>query len=445
VTDLGVLKSDIDEEPTTIKAAHRPVSSQPNDRSLSALPTENNNQPIVGGQTTAQNEAVETVLKRLEEGEIFVPSYQRDSDEWDDTKKSLFIESILNRLTVPAFYLAPALDSPDRFEVVDGQQRLTTLASFFSRQYSLLADNDCPYFGASVQYAGRTYSDIHESWQKVFRRYNLTLVTLPPGMPLTLRLEIFRRINEGGTPLSGQDIRLSYYSESPSVRFIQLVGIYDKDRTGAKRMLANSSPSYSWPWAADQDAAQAWKRWWNNTKTVTGQTSSEMFTWYIVAKTKAVLDTVLANKNRLTKNLSLSFRNSTEEVLDILCAELKFEDQNPSEPRLLPDATALAREYFPEFQAWWWAMRMKCSQQVQVSRHRAAALLIPGLASHFDSPSKVSDSQWGWIGKFVSGSRATAGELGISFPESKGRWSGDKGQRSQIDAYTQVATKIATK
>jgi hypothetical protein len=40
--------------------------------------SEANEQPIVGGQTTAQNEAVETVLRRLEEGEIFVPSYQRD-------------------------------------------------------------------------------------------------------------------------------------------------------------------------------------------------------------------------------------------------------------------------------------------------------------------------------------------------------------------------------
>jgi hypothetical protein len=51
----------------------------------------------------------------------------------------------------------------------------------------------------------------------------------------------------------------------------------------------------------------------------------------------------------------------------------------------------------------------------------------------------------GWIGKFVSGSRATAGELGVSFPESKGRWAGDKGQRAQIRAYMEVASKIAAK
>jgi Protein of unknown function DUF262 len=440
VVPCSALEAEV-EGPPTIKANDGPTSSLPKDQSGSTQ-TEQQDYPVVGGQTTAQNEAVETVLKRLEEEEIFVPSYQRDSDEWDDTKKSLFIESVLNRLTVPAFYLAPATDAPDKFEVVDGQQRLTTLASFFSGHYRLLADDDCPYFGTSVQYAGLTYNEIHETWQKVFRRYNLTLVTLPQGMPLNLRLEVFRRINEGGTPLSGQDIRLSYYSESPTVRFIQLVGIYDKDRTGAERMLA-SSPTYDWPWAVDQNVAQAWKKWWNNTKTVTGQTPSEMFTWYIVAKVRTALDTVLANKNHLTKNLTMPFRNSTEEVLDILCAELKYEDQNPSAHRLLPDATVLAEEYFPEFETWWWAIRNKCSAQVQVSRYRALALLIPGLASHFDSPAKVSDSQWGLIGNFVSRSRVTADELGIAFPESKGRWSGEKGQRSQIDAYTKVATKIA--
>jgi len=130
VLPVSVLESDT-EEPTAIKIDHGLVSSQPNDKGFSTSETEQQDYPVVAGQTTAQNEAVETVLKRLEEEEIFVPSYQRDSDEWDDTKKSLFIESVLNRLTVPAFYLAPAIDAPDRFEVVDGQQRLTTLASFF--------------------------------------------------------------------------------------------------------------------------------------------------------------------------------------------------------------------------------------------------------------------------------------------------------------------------
>jgi hypothetical protein len=44
-----------------------------------------------------------------------------------------------------------------------------------------------------------------------------------------MRLEIFRRINQGGTPLSGQDIRLAYYGEkSPSLALIRLAGVPER-------------------------------------------------------------------------------------------------------------------------------------------------------------------------------------------------------------------------
>ena len=109
-------------------------------------------------------------------------------------------------------------------------------------------------------------------------------------MSLDLRLEVFRRINEGGTPLSAQDIRLSYYSESSAVQFIQLAGIYDPARSGAKRMMKNCEGQFSWPWETHTEAAKMWKRWWNNTKTVTGQTSSEMFLWYVVSRCRNEID-----------------------------------------------------------------------------------------------------------------------------------------------------------
>ena len=400
-------------------------------------------QPIISTQTIGQNEAVETVLGRLHENEIFIPSYQRDSDEWDNVKKSLFIESILNRLTVPAFYLAPSeSDEPDKQEVVDGQQRLTSLSAFFNDDFQLLADEQCPYFGTSVHYAGRKYSELDDTWKKSFRRYNLTLVSLPLGMSLDLRLEIFRRINEGGTPLSAQDIRLSYYSESSAVRFIQLAGIYDSTRTGARRMIDNCKGEFDWPWRAHERAASLWKLWWNNTKTVTGQTSSEMFLWYVVGRCKKELDRILRNKTHLTSNLHLTFRNRTDEVLDIVCAELRFEDRNPSQPRLLPTAKTLADDYFPSFCEWWKAIRMKCTTQVTVAKHRSVALLIPGLLKSFKD-TNLSDDQWGWIGRFIMGTRATASDLQVAFPEAKGRWSAS--QRAQLDAYDNVAAAIKSK
>jgi len=116
-------------------------------------------QPVITSQTLAQNEAVENVMSRYRDKELFIPAYQRDADQWDKTKKSLFIESVLNRLTVPAFYLASDESNPEVFEVVDGQQRLTTLNDFYTNGFTLLGSDDCPYYGNSAHYAGKRYEE----------------------------------------------------------------------------------------------------------------------------------------------------------------------------------------------------------------------------------------------------------------------------------------------
>lgn len=127
--------------------------------------SQKDNQPMISYQTLAQNEAVETVLNRFQQEELRIPSYQRDADQWDEPKKSLFVESILNRLTVPAFYLATLDDRPDKHEVVDGQQRLTTLRSFFEGKLTLSSDSECAYFGPSAHYAGKNYGQLDEIWK----------------------------------------------------------------------------------------------------------------------------------------------------------------------------------------------------------------------------------------------------------------------------------------
>ena len=62
--------------------------------------------PLVKDSTRAQSENVETVINRLRNERLIIPDYQRDAEQWDERKESLFIESILNNLTVPAFFRA---------------------------------------------------------------------------------------------------------------------------------------------------------------------------------------------------------------------------------------------------------------------------------------------------------------------------------------------------
>ncbi len=146
----------------------------------------------------------------------------------------------MNNLTTPALFFLEDQESR-KIEVIDGQQRLNTIRKFENDEFSLDADDDINYLSPqSVHYSGKKFSELPEKFKTVFNDYPLTIIYLPPRLDLGTKLEIFRRINEGGTPLTAQDIRLSYYSESKSVYFVRLAGIY-ADTSSAQRMIASCS------------------------------------------------------------------------------------------------------------------------------------------------------------------------------------------------------------
>lgn len=152
--------------------------------------------PIVKDPTRSQSESVQTIVSRLENREVYIPDYQRDSDQWDERKKSLFIESLLNNLTIPAFFLCE--DQNSDAEVIDGQQRLTTILQFARNEFSISDDDRIDYLlPQAAQYRGKTYAQLAGDLRKSFNRYPLTIIYLPKSMPLGIKLEVFRRINEG--------------------------------------------------------------------------------------------------------------------------------------------------------------------------------------------------------------------------------------------------------
>ena len=118
-----------------------------------------------------------------------------------------------------------------------------------------------------------------------------------------MQLEVFRRINQGGTPLSGQDIRLAYYGDqSPAVAFIRLAGIFDVEREAAQRFREGARARYGFedPWL-DTGAADAWKDLWDEKDIARGQTSSEMFLLALMAAQYSELDGIIQNKDALAK------------------------------------------------------------------------------------------------------------------------------------------------
>ena len=290
-------------------------------------------QPLVSYPTGSSSESVLTVLQMYNTGVYTIPDYQRDSDQWDAVKKSLFAESILNNLTVPGFFLAPIENG--KYEVVDGQQRLITLREYYANKLRLVGSDEADYLGyRSAYYAGKTFEEVKKEYPRyaqAFENFLLTLIKLPQGIEDSTRREIFRRINQAGTPLSAQDIRLAYDGSCRPVTFIRLAGIDSLEREGAKRMIQSAQSKHTglqWPGSnTDPTTQEDWENWWDDKQTGIGQTASEMFLWFLIAKHFIQLDALLSNSNHLATALKITFDGRTEEAADIFCAQLLYESK----------------------------------------------------------------------------------------------------------------------
>ena len=365
--------------------------------------------PIVSYPTRTQSESVETVINSCNRGDIIIPDYQRDAEQWDDRKESLFIESLLNNLTTPALFFLDD-SGTDSSEVIDGQQRLNTILKYVNNKFRLNADNDINYLSPqSVHYSGKLFSELPEKFQNVFRRYPLTIIYLPPDLELDIKLEIFRRINEGGTPLTAQDIRLSYYSESKSVYFVRLAGIY-ADTPSANRMIqAAEKKGVANPWAQYPKAWQHWIDWWEGKAQAKGQTPSAMFLWYLVFAHRAKLDNLISTQNAM-KHLTMTFNGSTEQALDTYCAQLQYTDTKNGEPIFPTYGNGLEID-FQNFVKWIEAILGRALSGSSVDKYKQMALLIGAAVELKLDANTLSHNAWDAISGVYTNSASSWNKL----------------------------------
>ncbi len=144
---------------------------------------------------------VDLVIRRIEQGAIDLqPDFQREAGIWDNVRKSRLIESMLLRIPLPAFYIDAS--DEDKWLVIDGLQRLTTINSFIG--LNELSLRDLEFW---QEYNGATFDDLPRSLQRRLEETQLMLYLVQKGTPHKVKFNIFRRINTGGMPLSGQEIR----------------------------------------------------------------------------------------------------------------------------------------------------------------------------------------------------------------------------------------------
>jgi hypothetical protein len=139
--------------------------------------------------------------------EIFVPDYQREM-AWDTDRQSKFIESVLIGLPIPYLFVADVTD-PDgepaekggRIEIVDGSQRIRTLAAFLENTLAL------GKLEKLTKLAGFRFCDLPLSRQRRFRRRTLRLIELTEMADEEVRRDLFERINTGSLELRDMEKR----------------------------------------------------------------------------------------------------------------------------------------------------------------------------------------------------------------------------------------------
>lgn len=150
---------------------------------------------------------VQSITRDIKKEKIILDtSIQRSADQWDKKKKSLLVLSAIQGIIIPGVFAKETVNENNEtlWEILDGKQRLTVLASFLNDEFGL----DKSY---SDEYAGKTYSELEEEVQNIIKNTEIT-INVYQDLSDQETEDIFCRLNNG-QPLSNENIYRAHMSD----------------------------------------------------------------------------------------------------------------------------------------------------------------------------------------------------------------------------------------
>lgn len=130
------------------------------------------------------------------------PSYQRTSGIWSKKKNQLLIDSILNGVDLPKFYMHLFPEEGEgmyKYAVIDGKQRLLAIIGFYDNQYPLAPDFVLWDDNSNHTLADKFFKDIEAEYPRLAGRFLNFLLdfTIIDSDDMNRVDTMFIRINEG--------------------------------------------------------------------------------------------------------------------------------------------------------------------------------------------------------------------------------------------------------
>ncbi|MEO3892361.1 DUF262 domain-containing protein [Nonomuraea sp. B5E05] len=171
---------------------------------------------------TSSDFDVEGLVRRLKRGDIAIPTFGHNDDPpietarfqrgfvWNRPQMDRFIESLLLGYPIPGIFLVQQLDR--RYLVLDGQQRLRTLAAFYEGMHD---KKEFALKNVADKFAGLSYRTLGDELRRTLDNTFLqaTIVQTDGSTEsLDAVYQVFERLNSGGTQLTPHEIRVALHA-----------------------------------------------------------------------------------------------------------------------------------------------------------------------------------------------------------------------------------------
>ena len=179
---------------------------------------------------------ISSLCKEIKNGKMkYDHKFQRRTDIWKVTQKSLLIDSIIRGIPIDPI---KRTKSNNITKIIDGIQRMSTIYSFINDEFSL--SNDCnpvEIDGVTYEIAGKKFKDLDPDVQDKITQLEITVITFHDCSDSEERT-MFQRWNNG-TPLNGAHLRNSMESDDVINAIYELISMPFFEKVMTKAMLKN--------------------------------------------------------------------------------------------------------------------------------------------------------------------------------------------------------------